>query len=64
METFESWSKGSCLYHCTLCFEEYNDFIEFGHHIEIDHQMSMPTYIQGNMQPMRSNLIILFPDVG
>ena len=62
METFESfehWLKGTCLYKCSICAKDHHDFIEFGHHIEIDHEISVPAYIQGNMQLMRSNLVII-----
>ena len=61
METFESfehWLKGTCLYKCSICSKDHHDFIDFGHHIEIDHEISVPAYIQGNMQLMRSNLVI------
>ena len=61
METFDSfecWLRGRCLYKCAICSKDHRDFIEFGQHIEIDHETSVPAYIKGNVQSVRSNLVI------
>ena len=40
-EAFERWMRGSCLYRCSICGEEFGDSLDFSRHLERSHDTTL-----------------------
>ena len=40
-EAFERWMRGSCLYRCPICGEEFGDSLDFSRHLKRSHDTTL-----------------------